>query len=325
MQERMEQRWLRRTAPARAAAAAAEARELADWAAQALRRGFAADVAGRTRAVMAAHADAGHASNLYLTAWLYLAMALAQPGQHAAAVREYGGFTEAAGAVPGGEVTALHARLGRAGQLALLGRFDEAEAEYHLATGRCAQLLPAPAAAAMRLSASTIRTIVLSGRGQDAEAESVARSALREAPSADLQPQVVTALTVSLARTLTAQQRYEEAEMTLRDLRPDAATEIVTVTCGRAAARLGLGRLREAEAGARDAVAAGERVLGSVHYTTLHAGTVLGAALARQGMHEEAGRVLRANVGAWTAHFGADHPRTIAAQDELARVGMQSS
>jgi hypothetical protein len=48
---------------------------------------------------------------------------------------------------------------------------------------------------------------------------------------------------------------------------------------------------------------------------------VLGAALARQDRHEEAERVLQANVTAWTGHFGAGHPRTIAAREELARVG----
>ena len=316
---------MRRTAPARAAATAVAAGELADWAMQALGRGSAGDVVARSRAVMASHEGAGAASDLYLAAWLYLAIALAQLGEHAAAVREWGGCIDAVGGVPGGEVMSVQARLRRAGQLALLGRFDEAEAECQLVTERCAQLPSAPAAAVVRLSASTIRTVVLSGRGQHAEAESLARSALREASSAGLPPQAPTALTVSLARTLTAQQRYEEAELALRDLRPDEPQEIVTVTCGRAAARLGLGKLREAEAGARDAVAAGERFLSPVHYTTLYAGTVLGAALARQGRYDEAGHVLRANVAAWTAHFGASHPRTIAAQEELARTGVKPS
>jgi tetratricopeptide (TPR) repeat protein len=321
MQKRMEQRRVRRTAPARAATATAEVRELAGWVTQALSRGFAGDVVVRTREVMAAHQDAGPASDLYMAAWLHLATALAQLGQHAEAVREYGGFIEAAGSAPGGEVMSLRARLRRAGQLALLGRFDEAEAECQLITEQCAQLPSAPAATAMRLIADNTRTIVLSGRGQHAEAESLARSALREASSADLPPHGVTAFTVSLARTLTAQQRYGEAELALRDLRPDGPAEIVTVACGRAAARLGQGRLREAEAGARDALAAGERVLGPLHYTTLHAGTILGAALARQGRHDEAERVLRANLTAWTAHFGPGHPRTTAAQEELARTG----
>lgn len=323
MQKRVEQRWARRAAPARAAVAAeaAEVRELADWAAQGLRRGFTDDVVVRTRAVMAARQDAGPASGLYLVAWLNLADALAQLGQHAEAVREYGGFIEAAGSVPGWEQLSMHARLRRAGQLAFLGRFDEAEAECQLVTGQCAQLPSAPAVAAMRLNGDNTHTIVLSGRGQHAEAESLVRSALREASSADLLPDAVMALTVSLARTLSAQQRYGEAELALRDLRPNGPVEIVTVACGRAAARLGQGRLREAEAGARDAVAAGELVLGPLHYTVLQAGTVLGAALARQGRHDEAERVLRANVAAWTAHFGPGHPRTIAAQEEFARTG----
>jgi hypothetical protein len=129
MLERMEQRWLRRTGPARAAAAQAEVRELANWAAQALRDGCAGDVAGRARAVMAAHADAGAASGLYVTAWLFLAAALAQLGEHASAAQEFGGLVQAAS----GEVTVLRARLGRAGQLALLGRLDEADAECQLA------------------------------------------------------------------------------------------------------------------------------------------------------------------------------------------------
>lgn len=147
IQERMERRWLGRTAPARAAAAATQARELAYRAGQRLNGGFAADVADKTRAVMAV-------------------------------------------------------------------------------------------AVVMRLSAVNTRAFVLSGRGRHSEAESVARSALRETP-ADLAPQLVTTLTVNLARALGGQQRYEEAEMALGELRPDDAREIILVTCSRAAARLG--------------------------------------------------------------------------------------
>lgn len=319
IQERMERRWLGRTAPARAAAAATQARELAYRAGQGLNGGFAADVADKTRAVMAAHADEGAASDLYLTAWLYLGFALAQLGKHAAAAREFAGLVDAAGAAPGREALALRGRLSRAAQLAMLGRFDQADAECDLADEHYGQLPSAAVAVVMRLSAANTRAFVLSGRGRHGEAESAARSALRETP-ADLAPQLVTILTVNLARALGGQQRYEEAEMALGELRPDDAREIILVTCGRAAARLGLGKLREAEAGARDAVAAGQRILSPVHYTTLHAGTLLGAALARQGKREQAESVLRSNIAAWTEHFGASHPKTIAAREELAQL-----
>jgi hypothetical protein len=50
------------------------------------------------------------------------------------------------------------------------------------------------------------------------------------------------------------------------------------------------------------------------------AGTLLGSAIARQGRHDEARDQLQANAEAWLDHFGEDHPRTIAAQEELARV-----
>jgi hypothetical protein len=86
------------------------------------------------------------------------------------------------------------------------------------------------------------------------------------------------------------------------------------------AARLGLGMPGEAEAAAREAVTEAERALGPAHYLTLVAGTLLGSAIARQGRHDEARDQLQANAEAWLDHFGEDHPRTIAAQEELARV-----
>ncbi|HXO25157.1 MAG TPA: hypothetical protein VN870_11270, partial [Streptosporangiaceae bacterium] len=64
-----------------------------------------------------------------------------------------------------------------------------------------------------------------------------------------------------------------------------------------------------------------ERINGPAHFTTLRAGTLLGSAIARQGRAEEARVQLQASAEAWLEHFGEGHPRTIAAQEELARVG----
>jgi hypothetical protein len=94
----------------------------------------------------------------------------------------------------------------------------------------------------------------------------------------------------------------------------------VTVQTQLAVAELGLGMPGDAEARARETIAEAERLHGPAHWATLRAGTLLGSALARQGRPDEARQQLQANAEAWLEHFGEDHPRTIAAQEELARV-----
>jgi hypothetical protein len=84
--------------------------------------------------------------------------------------------------------------------------------------------------------------------------------------------------------------------------------------------RLGRGRLDEAETDARQAVAISGYGVGPSHYQILRAGTLLGSVLAVQGRVDEAERQLEANVAAWEEHFGAEHPRTVAAREELARL-----
>jgi hypothetical protein len=64
-----------------------------------------------------------------------------------------------------------------------------------------------------------------------------------------------------------------------------------------------------------------EEHYGPPHHARLDATLQLGVVLARQGKPDEAGCLLRPNAAAWTAHFGEQHPKTVAALDALAALG----
>lgn len=147
--------------------------------------------------------------------------------------------------------------------------------------------------------------------------------AAAEAVGAGVHAHSLVSLRVVLASSLNGQHRYEEARRILQGIRPGHwhPAWTVGIQVQLAAAELGLGMPGEAEARAREAATEAERISGPAHYTTLRAGTLLGSAIARQGRHDEAGHQLQANAEAWLEHFGEDHPRTVAAYQELARAG----
>lgn len=303
-------------------AALAEAKELRKRAFVAVERGLPAQAMADADAVMAAHAQAGPAGEPYLTARLWRAIALGHLGQHAAAAGELARLIEDS-VPPLGEnhLTVVTSRMQRAAQLTCLGRYDEAEAECRTAIRQSGKLKvwPHDARDTYRTAATSALVTTLAGRGQYAQAEAVARSAIRNArASLVVTAHNLTPVRIGLAASLNGLHRYQEAERILRDLPSGHPGWNVTIQTLLAAAELGLGMPGEAEARAREAVTEAERIHGPAHFTTLRAGTVLGSAIARQGRPEEARVQLQANAEAWLEHFGAGHPRTIAAQEELA-------
>jgi tetratricopeptide (TPR) repeat protein len=292
-------------------------RELTGRTKSALAMGTPAAVEADARSVMAAHADAGQASEPYVSAWLFLTSALGHLGRHAEAAEEATRLIDAVLPLRGNKhAIVIAARIGRAIQFTCLARYDEAEADARVA------IQDAHAATdTLWFGAVGAHATVLNGRGLHAQAEALARQAIAEAGSSTTAAGVPLALGCTLAVSLNAQQRHAEAERILRDLRPERPSSVVAVRTTLASAQLGLGKLTDAAAGAGAAIAEGTRVLSPVHYMTLIAGTLLGRILARQGMLDAAERQLRENAAAWAEHFGDGHPRTITARAELAQIG----
>jgi tetratricopeptide (TPR) repeat protein len=311
-------------------AAQAEARELRKRAAVAVHQGKSAQAMADADAVMAAHAQAGPAGEPYLTARFWRAIALSQLGQHAAAAGEFGRLVEDAVPVLGDKhVTVVLSRISRAGQLTCLARYDEAEAECRTAIKMSGKIKtwPHDSRDSYQLSAVSQLVVTLNGRGLPEQAESMARSAIRRARgSLRLSAHHLIPVRIGLATSLISQHRYSEARRVLEDLQPahPHPWSNVSIQIQLAAAELGLGMLGEAEARARDAVTEAERLQGPAHFSALRAGTLLGSAIARQGRPDEARHQLRANAEAWLEHFGEYHPRTVAAQEELARIGQDT-
>jgi tetratricopeptide (TPR) repeat protein len=271
---------------------------------------------------MAEYAQVGPAGEPYLSAWQYLAFARANLGHHAEAVEELTKCFEAAAPARGdsnGTLTAI--RVSRAGQLAYLALYDQAEADCQAAIDDSRHVWPRATGDRLRFAAVNCQIPVLSKRGLHAEAETLAWSAIREAESsATSRSDILVSLHVGLAESLNGQERYAEAERMLAGLQPRGSDRVLGVQLRLAAARLGLGKHAEAETTAGAAVAEGIRALSPVHYLTLAAGTLLGSALAGQGKLDQAQRQLRTNAAAWAERFGDEHPGTVAARAELARV-----
>jgi len=304
----------------------AKARDLRRRVEDALSRGKPAEAEAQARAVMAAYEDSVPTDEPYLTAWRYRTRALARLGQHAAVVQEYAGLIDACRPVLGDD-RVLGFQISRAGQLNYLGQYSNAEAGCRMAIEQSRSIEPSRLGDGFRMLAVINLLGALNGRDMHQEAESLACSAISEATaSADLpdRTRILHMLRIGLADSLNGQGRYREAEEALRDLPPESPVNSIVVQRTLAVAWLGLGRLAEAEAGAREAVAVGEQFLGPGHYQTLAAGAVLGSVLARQGKLDEAKRQLEAGATAWAEHFGDDHPKTIAARAELARLGHNS-
>jgi len=303
--------------------AADEAAALRAWFSTALAEGRTGEAEADARTLMTSYAGAAPVGEPYLTAWKMLAGTLAQSGQHGEAAQELARLTDALSSAPGirAAVEAVSSRAARAGQLAFLGRFDEAEEECRAAIERCGELPPGKSANHCRFLAINNLLVTQNGRGLYVEAESAARQAIAENEPPPLCEHGLPWLRRCLAVSLNGQGRYAEAEVLLRDLQPEGAIAVVSVPVYLASAQLGLGDLSEAEDGAREAEAIGKRLLSPVHNLTLTAGTLLGTVLAQQGRLDEARRQLQDNAVAWAEHFGDAHPKTIAARAELARLG----
>jgi tetratricopeptide (TPR) repeat protein len=296
-------------------------RKLRQRAASDLALGRAAEVEADARLVMAAYTRVGPAGEPYLSAWQYLAVALANLGRHTEAAEELTECFDAVLAKLGNRnAVVVGLRISRAGQLAYLARYGQAEADYRAALDDSRHVRPDAMGDRLRFAAVNCQVIVLNLRGLPAEAEALALPAIREAESSAMQSDISVSLRCGLAQSLNAQERYAEAERILAGLRPQDPDRMVSVRLRLATAQLGLGKLAEAEATAQEAVSEGTWAMSPAHYLTLSAGTVLGSALARQGRLDEAQRQLHTNAAAWAEHFGDEHPRTVAARAELAQV-----
>jgi hypothetical protein len=313
---------MRRVRQRREASAAAELDRLNRQVAEAVSQGNFAEAEAVARAVMDAHADAGLADEVYLTAWTSWANAMQRRGQHAGAAREYTAMIDTVGPMIGHDhARVMIWRFSRGSQFGVLGRYVEAESDCRLAMEMSARVQAAGYGTHFRLLVVYTLVSALIGRGAAAEAESVARMSIAEAASiTDLPSPVVIRLRWALASSLNAQERYAEAEEVMRNLGPVRAVDIASYRLILGTAQLGLGRAAEAEVSARESVTSAEEFYGPLHYTTLRAGTLLGAAFARQSNCDEARRQLRANAAAWTEHFGDAHPRTVEARRELAKT-----
>jgi tetratricopeptide (TPR) repeat protein len=309
-------------------AAQAEAYELRKRAFVAVDRGMPAQAMADADAVMAAHAHAGPTGEPYLTARLWRAIALASLGQHAAAAGEFTRLIDDAVPLLGDKhTTVVIGRINRAAQLNCLGRYDEAEAECRTAIKQSGKIKiwPHDLRDRYRLSATSALVTTLNGRGLYTQAEATPLSAIRAVrASLGATAHNLVALRIGLASSLNRQHRYEEARRILQDLPSAHAGWNVTLKIELAAAELGLGMPGEAEARAREAVTEAERLHGPAHFETLRAGTLLGSAIARQARRDEARQQLQANAEAWLEHFGEDHSRTVAAQQELDRVSREA-
>jgi tetratricopeptide (TPR) repeat protein len=272
--------------------------------------------------VMEAYAGTGPLGEPYLTAMFLRVSVRASSGRHAEAVQEFGEMIDTALPVFGPDnPRMLWWRLGCAVNLTYLNRLEEAEAECSTVLARSRKLWPMPKRYELRLSAMTQTAGVMNSRGMYAEGERRVRSALRAVRPGEVSHRVLRSSHFVLGGSLNGQQKYREAERVLKRVRPADQFARLSMHLGLGAARLGLGRLAEAEADAREAVAISGFGIGPSHYQIVRAGTLLGSVLAAQGRADEAKRQLEASVAAWEEHFGADHPRAIAAREELARIG----
>jgi tetratricopeptide (TPR) repeat protein len=183
---------------------------------------------------------------------------------------------------------------------------------------------PVPQSSAMTAQCSSLRLSALNGlisadnmRGQYAEAESAARDAIRKMEkSAGIPRGVFNSLYCNLAKSLNGQGQHAEAERKLQYFPRSGVGVLLAMTV----ARVGLNRLDEAEADAREAVRLTDGHLGSAHHVRLDATLQLGIVLARQGNADQARPLLQANAQAWTEHFGDQHPKTIDAVSALAEI-----
>lgn len=303
-------------------ATSAEIRDLKESVWQAIRQGKPGEAATVAAGVMNSHAEADPLSEPYWTAWTLRTLAQASLGQHTTAVDQFSAMINAlrtARAKPRWKI--LPSVVNRASQLLFLGKFDAAEMDLDLAIKEAGEIPFKDMSDANLYSALCIRVNLLNARGKFLEAEDAARSSLRAIDDKKRFPDYVRdMLRNGLAASLNAQGRHYEAVELLRDIALINPLVKCSVHRNLAVAKMGLSRLDEAADLARSAMLSGEQGLGQRHYMTLYAGTVFGTILAAQGRSGEAQRLLEENSAAWAESFGEDHPRTLAAYEQLAQV-----
>jgi hypothetical protein len=171
------------------------ARKLRQRAASALALGRPDDVEAEARSVMAAYAQAGPAGEPYLSAWQYLAVALANLGRPAEAVEEQTDCFDAVLAKRGNRnAVVVGLRISRAGQLAYLARYDQAEADCRAAADDSRHVWPNAVAERLRFAAVNCQVIILNLRGLHAESEALALPAIRQAESSVMRSDILVSL-----------------------------------------------------------------------------------------------------------------------------------
>lgn len=230
---------------------------------------------------------------------LLIGEAMAASGRHAEALDWFDRMAPAAARDLGAEhVSALAARFGRVLQLHMLGRAGEAReaaASLVAATSRMGEDWPATAAAALVLTS------------EPAAAEAAGRAALAAHEARLGAGQVrVQAVRAHLTSALTALGRHEEALALLASM-PVVVPDLRPVWALIRAEALHAAGHRDAPTVAAEAVARCSSRYAPAHYGTLSARTVLAAV---SGTRED-----RAGLAdLWETHFGAGHPRTLAAR-----------
>lgn len=162
--------------------------------------------------------------------------------------------------------------------------------------------------------AAEIRTwtgVALMKRGQYEAAE----AALRQALAASATPEQLDAARMELGNLLINQERWDEAEATLREVlvSREAAlgrnhVDVAVVLWNLSELMLKTARFAEAEEAHREILAIRRNVYPNGHPDIARSLGQIGAAVQRQGRFEEAGELYEQAVAAWDARFGRANP-----------------
>lgn len=196
------------------------------------------------------------------------------------------------------------ARLHRAFALAMLGRYEQAESE-------CRALLEpgaGPVSAGDLTDSACGLAYCLVESGRAGEAETVLHGPLAEAERDEPAGRTAAKLRRELANVLARQGRFEEALSLVQGPPAWGIEDPGQHQLVRAVALLGLGRLKEAEAAADEALAVAGVPLVPLHIRVLEIRTVLARI---HDTPEEWDSV----TTDWLTHYGPDHPRARAAAD----------
>ena len=219
---------------------------------------------------------------------------------------------------------ALELRSRRASAFRVLGRYQDAQAEFR-------QVLDARRRVLGPDHSSTLATryniaLVLAAQGKPAEAEAEFRQVL-DAELRVLGPDHTLGTRHEIARMLAAQGKPAEAEAEFRQvldarrrvLGPDHPNTLAT-RHEIASVLAAQGKPAEAEAEFRQVLDARPRVLGADHPDTLATRHQIAWVLAAQGKPAEAEAEFRQVLDAELRVLGADHPNTLATRHQIARM-----